>query len=337
MLALKKVKFIYNPRSGLMRNPLIIRKLIEFTLHEAPFSYDFVETQHRGHARELSAQAAAQGYDAVVAVGGDGTANEVASGLLCTSCALGIIPIGSGNGLARGLSIPVSVRRATRVLLDGTVRVIDAGQIENRNFFVVTGIGFDALIGKLFDDRSLRGPLPYFYIGVREFFFYRPELFTLKFDDRTITVRALLVTIANTKQWGNGVFIAPKAEPDDGLLDICIIHRINTWRAVYHLPKLFTGKIDKVREYERYQTTSLQILRQKPGPFHVDGEPVDADNVLNISIKKRSLSVIVPTIKGSQSIAQMMLSHAKRIAQSFPALLFCVLLRYYQVFMHSTI
>lgn len=319
MPPLKKIKLIYNPRSGLMRSPVIIRRLIEYTLHEAPFQYDFAQTKYRGHAREIAAQAAADGYDAVVAVGGDGTANETASGLLYTPCALGIIPIGSGNGLARGLSIPISVRRATRLLLDGVVRLIDAGQIENRHFFVVTGIGFDALIGKLFDDRSLRGPLPYFYIGVREFFYYRPETFTLKFDDKKITVRALLVTIANTKQWGNGVFIAPHAEPDDGLLDVCILHRINVLRAIYHFPKLFTGKIDKVREYERYQTTALQIFRQKPGPFHVDGEPVDAEEVLNISIKHKALRVIVPPPKRTQNITKLMLSHARKFAQSFPA------------------
>ncbi len=320
-MTLKKVKLVYNPKSGLMRSPAIIRRLIEHTLEEAPFVYDFAQTNYRGHAREIAAQAAADGYDAVVAVGGDGTANEVASGLLYTPCALGIIPIGSGNGLARGLSIPISVRRAARLLLDGSIRLFDAGQIEDRYFFVVTGIGFDALIGKLFDDRSLRGPLPYFYIGVREFFFYRPETFTLMFDDKKLTVRALLVTIANSKQWGNGVFIAPHAEPDDGLLDVCILHRINALRAMYHFPKLFTGKIDKVREYERYQTTSLKIIREKPGPFHVDGEPVEAQTTLHITIKPHALRVIVPAKKNSQNIAQLLLSHAKKIAESFPSLM----------------
>lgn len=317
-LQLKKVKLIYNPKSGLMRYPLRIRKIIDLTLSDASFDYDLVETKYRGHAQELAVQAAADGYDAVVAVGGDGTANEVASGLLHKPCSLGIIPIGSGNGLARGLSIPISVRRATRLLLEGTKRLVDAGQIENRNFFIVTGIGFDALIGKLFDDRSLRGPLPYFYIGVREFFFYHPELITLVFDNKKLTVRPLLVTIANTKQWGNGVTIAPKAEPDDGLLDVCIIHRINALRALYHFPKLFTGKIEKVREYERYQTTSLRVIRQKPGPFHVDGEPVDASHILHISIKHLALSVIVPTIKDTENIAKRVFSRAKKIAKSLP-------------------
>lgn len=314
-MELKKVKFIHNPKSGLMRSPMLIRKVIEYTLYDASFVYDFVETEYRGHAHELAKQAVADGYDAVVAIGGDGTANEVASALLYTSVALGIIPIGSGNGLARGLSIPVAVRRAARLLLDGTTRVIDAGCIQDRHFFIVTGIGFDALIGKLFDDRSLRGPLPYFYIGVREFFFYRPEMFTLEFNGRKLTVRALLVTIANTKQWGNGVYVAPQAEPDDGLLDICILHRIGLLRAIWHLPKLFTGKIDKIREYERYQATSVRILREKPGPFHVDGEPVDAPVNLNVHIKKDALTVIVPGPESGEKFKRWVRTHAKKLQQ----------------------
>jgi YegS/Rv2252/BmrU family lipid kinase len=310
---LKKVKFIHNPKSGIMRNPTIIRKLIEFTLSDAPFEYDFTETEYRGHAFELARQAVEEGYDVVVSVGGDGTANEVASALLHTGVALGIIPIGSGNGLARGMGIPVAVRRAARLLLDGTTRVIDAGAIQDRNFFIVTGMGFDALVGKLFDDRSLRGPLPYFYIGVREFLFYRPESFTIEFNDRRMTFRALLVTIANTKQWGNGVYVAPQAEPDDGLLDICIIHRIGLLRAIYHLPKLFTGKIDKIREYERYQTTSVKIIREKPGPFHVDGEPVDAPANLQVQVIKQALKIVVPSEESSENFSRWVVARAKQL------------------------
>jgi YegS/Rv2252/BmrU family lipid kinase len=291
---LKKVKFIHNPKSGLMRGPKLIRKAIEFTLADAPFAYDFSETEYRGHAHDMARQAAVDGYDAVVAIGGDGTANEVGSALLYTDTALGIIPAGSGNGLARGLSIPVSVRRAVRVLLNGKFRTIDAGTIEDRHFFIVTGLGFDALVGKLFDDRSLRGPLPYFYIGVREFLFFRPESFKLEFDGRTVERSALLVTVANTSQWGLGAIISPKAQPDDGLLDVCIIRNIPLYRAAFHLPKLFTGRIEEVREYERYQTTSLRISRHKPGPFHVDGEPVDAGRAVQIGVKPRALKVIVP-------------------------------------------
>jgi len=291
---LRKVKFVHNPRSGIIRSPVLIRRILERSIADAPFEYDFTETEYRGHAREIASDAIQQGYDAVVAVGGDGTANEVATALLHSDVAMGIIPIGSGNGLARGVSIPVSIRKAGRLLIEGKTRIIDAGKFENRYFFVVGGVGFDALIGKLFDDQSIRGPLPYFWIGFREFLFYRPEVFILEFDGRHIVVPALLVTIANTKQWGNGVIIAPEAEPDDGKLDVCIIHRVKFFYALYHFPKLFTGKIDKVRKYERYQTKKVKIIREYPGPFHVDGEPQDAGTELHVTVEPSALKIIVP-------------------------------------------
>ena len=293
-MLLKNVKFIQNPRAGFIHSPVIIRRIIERAIVDAPFEYDFQLTEYKGHATELARNAVEDGYDAVVSVGGDGTMNETACSLLHTNVPLAVIPMGSGNGLARGLDIPISIRRAARLLIDGQVRTIDAGKIEDRYFFIVTGIGFDALIGKLFDDLSLRGPLPYFTIGFREFLFYRPEVFILRFKGKQVAAPALLVTIANSKQWGNGAIIAPHAEPDDGLLDICVIHRIGLLSALYHLPKLFTGKIDTVRHYDRYQSEAIEIVREKPGPFHVDGEPCEGEVVLHVSIDHKALDVIVP-------------------------------------------
>ncbi len=291
---LKKVKFIQNPRSGVLNSPIIIRRIIERTLESASFTYDFEETTYRGHAKIIAQNCIEAGYDAVVAVGGDGTANEVASALVHSGVAMGIIPIGSGNGLARGLDIPVSIRRSTNLLLQGRVRTIDAGKVNNRYYFVVAGVGFDALVGKLFDDVSLRGPLPYFTIGFREFISYKPEVFILKFNNRQVVAPALLVAIANTRQWGNGAIIAPHARVDDGLLDICIIHRITLWYGLYHLPKLFTGKIDKIRKYERYQTDQLEIFREHAGPYHADGEPGEGGDVIRFSVDHNALDIIVP-------------------------------------------
>ncbi|MBD3377060.1 YegS/Rv2252/BmrU family lipid kinase [candidate division KSB1 bacterium] len=293
-MKLKNVKFIQNPRSGVIKSPVFVRRLITKTLEHAHFDFDFVETRYRGHAHEMAKKFSRQGVDAIVAIGGDGTANEVASALVHTSTAMGIVPTGSGNGLARGVNIPVSIRGAARCLLDGRIRKIDAGRIQDRYYFVVAGVGFDALVGKLFDDRSLRGPLPYFTIGFREFLHYRPQVFILKFDGKQVIVPALLVTIANTKQWGNGAIIAPHAHVDDGLLDVCILHRLTFLYALYHLPKLFTGKIDKIRKYERYQTNHLEIIREKPGPFHSDGEPGIADAHLFLSVEPSALNIIVP-------------------------------------------
>ncbi len=311
----RKIKFIHNPKSGFIRSPRLIRRIIERALIGAPFKYDFSETKHKGHAHQIAKEAVEQGYDAVVAVGGDGTANEIAAALMHTGVPMSIVPIGSGNGLARGLGIPISVRRSVRLLLKGQTHQIDAGCIENRYFFVVTGVGFDALIGKLFDDRSLRGPLPYFTIGFREFLFYRPEVFVLRFNDQQIVAPALLVTIANTKQWGNGVIIAPQAEPDDGMLDICIIHRVKFFYALYHFPKLFTGKIDKIRKYERYRAVALEIIREKPGPFHVDGEPHEAGTTLRVSVEHNALTVVVPRPKEQRAWLRGVLNKLESVGQ----------------------
>jgi diacylglycerol kinase family enzyme len=181
------------------------------------------------------------------------------------------------------------------LLLDGKVRKIDAGKIEDKYFFIVAGMGFDAVVGKLFDDQSLRGPLPYFTIGFREFLFYRPEVFTLRFDDKQVKVKALLVAIANTKQWGNGAIIAPRAEPDDGLLDICVIRKVGFLQALIHLPKIFTGRIENVHKYYQYfKSKSVQVVRQSSGPFHTDGEPNEGKKVLNVSIIPKALKLLVP-------------------------------------------
>jgi YegS/Rv2252/BmrU family lipid kinase len=290
----ERVKLIYNPKAGLIRNEQWLHRIIDLFWKKAPFKYEYQNVEYQDHAVEIASTAEREGFDAVVAVGGDGTVNASARGLLHSEIPLGIIPVGSGNGLARGLGIPLNLRRACQLILDGDVRAIDAGRIRDRYFFVVTGLGFDAVVGKLFDDQNLRGPLPYFYFGFREFVTYRPETFILRFKDQQVTVPALLVAVANTRQWGIDAIIAPYAEPDDGLLDVCVIHKVNAAQALFHLPKLFTGKIDKVRHYELYRTDEVEIIREHPGYFHVDGEPVEGGTHLRVTMDPKAVKMIVP-------------------------------------------
>ena len=273
----KKIRLIRNPKSGILRTHKLIRKAVE------------------GHAHELAREAAEQGYDIVVAIGGDGTTNEVGSALLHSDTALGIIPLGSGNGLARGLHIPLAPAKAAKILQTGVVKTIDAGLVEDRIFFIVTGMGFDAVIGKTFNEQSIRGLLPYFTIGFREYASYKPEVFVLKFDGKQVVVSALFVTIANLKGWGGGAIISPEAECDDGLLDICVIHRASWLYIIANLYKLFTGGVVKLRKYSRYQAGSVEIIRERPGPFHYDGEVADGGSTLYVSILPKALKVIVPS------------------------------------------
>ncbi len=294
-MELRRVRFIRNPKSGIVRTQNLIRKTVEWAFRDC--DYDYLETRHPGHARELAAEAAAVGYDAVVAIGGDGTINEVGSALLYTETALGIIPLGSGNGLARGLKIPLSPLRAIRLLKAGRVARIDAGRVEDNIFFIDTGLGFDAVIGKAFNEQQVRGLIPYFTIGLKEYFSFQPELYILNFDGRKVAASALFVTVANMKGWGGGAIIAPDAEYDDGLFDVCVLHKAPTWYIVLNLYKLFTGGVVELRRYSRYRASSLKIIRERPGPYHFDGEVREGGIELNVSLLPLALKVIVPPKK----------------------------------------
>ncbi len=289
----KNIKFIYNPRSGLIHPQQFIRKIINFYFPGNLCHYDFSITEGKNHAHEIARNAAVQDYDIVVAIGGDGTVNETASGLVNSDTALGIMPNGSGNGLARGLGIPISIRRSAKIITRGQIRSIDVGQVNDQNFFVIAGLGLDAMIGKRFEEGKIRGPAPYYIAGVREFFRYQEPEYEIKFEGHTIRTRALLVAIANTKQYGNNAIIAPNARPDDGLLDLAIIEPTSFVAAMYYLPTLFTGHIDRTPITRIYRATKFDIQREFPAPYTLDGEVFEGKNQIEITMLPKALKVIV--------------------------------------------
>jgi YegS/Rv2252/BmrU family lipid kinase len=288
----KKVKFIINPIAGFRRDKQFIIERLRRLAPEMDLTIE--TTSCRGDARDKAEAAARDGFDIVVAVGGDGTVNEVASGLVGTGTALGIIPLGSGNGLARSLGIPMSTEQAITVIVGSSRRRIDAGRAGHRNFFVVAGVGFDAAVGKLFDGTSMRGPIPYFYLGIKHLMTYEPREVKLRFDEQTLELTPFLVTVANTCQYGNGAKIAPHARYDDGQLDICVITESNKMVILRHLPDLFNGTIDQVSLVQYYRSTDIVIEGDSPLLFHVDGEPDIVNGPLNISILPQALQVIAP-------------------------------------------
>ena len=288
------IKFILNPIAGGGRNGNRMKRVLEKVLDKFPCEYEIQQTVGRGDALRTAREAVQDGFDMVVAVGGDGTVNEVASAVVNSNVCLGIIPTGSGNGLARGLGIPLNLKKACQILCEGKFRRIDVGKMQGRYFFATSGVGFGAAVTKRLDTRSRKGVLPHFYIGLQEFFNYSPEEITLRFDHRQIKVKALLVAVANTIQFGNGAIIAPQAQPDDGLLDICIINDLNILQAVYHLPKLFTGHIDRTRYFETYRSSNVEIILPGPAPIQVDGESLDGDARLKVSLIPKALKVIIP-------------------------------------------
>lgn len=292
----KLIKFIYNPHSGLIHPEQLIKKIIIDYFPRNLCYYDFNVTESRGHAYNLAKSAAKENYDIVVAIGGDGTVNETASGLVNSNSTLGIIPNGSGNGLARGLGIPISIRRAAKLITTGQTRTIDVGQIEDQFFFVIAGLGLDAMIGKRFDEGKLRGPAPYYIAGVREFFRYHEPEYEIKFEGQTVKTRALVVAVANTKQYGNNAIIAPNARPDDGLLDLAIIEPTNFVSVIYYLPTLFTGRIDRAPFTRIYRATKFEIYREFPAPYTLDGEVFEGTTHLQVTMLPRALKVVVNNI-----------------------------------------
>jgi len=286
--------FILNPKSGPVKRTNKIVQLIDKLFSEAKHSYEFAFTTGPHDATRIARQGVQEKFDIIVAAGGDGTVNEVATGLINSPAAMGIIPLGSGNGVARSLNIPVQVRKSIGLLLEPHMAKIDIGRINDDYFVGVSGLGFDARIGAHFQEFGIRGPLPYFIIGVKEFLKYKPEKVRLKINGQTLETAPLLIALANTRQYGNGALIAPAAKPNDGLLDICIIDAVHPIIAVGLILKLFRGKIARSDKYHHYRAKTVRI-EGGAGKIivHTDGEPRRICGDLVISLLEKALNVCV--------------------------------------------
>lgn len=287
-----KYLFILNPISGSRKNSFKIIDIIDDNFKTTHHEYEFAFTTESGEAKKISQQAVESNFDVVVAAGGDGTINEVASGLVESSTALGIIPLGSGNGIARSYRVPLNITKSIKFLANAPIVNVDVGKVANHYFFGVCGLGYDAQIGKKFQDFGIRGPIPYFLIGLREFIQYKPEKFELHFEDKIKIVSPLLITISNTEQYGNGAIISPNADPRDGIFEICIINPIPVFRAISATKKLFNGKINEVEEYVQYRSKNVKIISEKEqGVLHTDGEPHRRQKITEITILNNALKV----------------------------------------------
>lgn len=291
-----KILCILNPIAGGGRKAVQVTTAIHRTFRNAGIEYDIVHTQHPGDGLAMAKHAEKDAYSHVIAVGGDGTINEIATGLIGTDLIFAIIPVGSGNGLARALQIPFDYQDACQLLLRGQPRTIDVGQVNDRYFFATSGIGFDAYVGKQYNEHRghSRGMLPYFQIAAKEYFHYTPQTITLEYQGKSFTCTPFVLTVANVEQYGAGAIIAPDAAPDDGLFDVVIIPQTPLLRTVYHLPRLFNGTINTLPDFITHKTAALTITRPEPGPLHVDGETLMAGKVLKYTLLPRSLRVQAP-------------------------------------------
>lgn len=288
----RTICFIVNPISGIGRQK-VIEKLIDEELDRSLFNYEIAYTKAAKHAIELAKDAANRKVDIVVAVGGDGSVNEVGKGLVNSSTAMAIIPTGSGNGLARHLSIPLNLKKAMQVINAGKLSKIDTIQMNEESFVNVAGVGFDAHIGWEFAKFGKRGFSSYIKVITREFPKYKAQDFELTIDGKTVTKNAYLISFANGSQWGNNAFIAPTADISDGVMDIAILKDFNFMNAVAIGYRLFKRSLDRSSFLEVIKAKEVMV-KQKGKIAHIDGEPIEIGNELRIKVNPLSLNVIIP-------------------------------------------
>ena len=288
---MKNIAFIVNPISGTKAKNRVA-KLIRELLDLQQFAPTVVVTEYAGHATQLAQQFAMEDYYAVVAVGGDGTINEVASGLIGTNTALGIVPNGSGNGFARHLDISTRMNRAIEMLNSSEVINVDYGLVNNLPFFSTCGVGFDAIVAQDFSDSS-RGFKGYVQSIFKDLFQYTPETYQLNGDGIDITTTAFLVNFANAGQWGYDAYIAPKASVQDGWLDVAIVSEFSLMEAAGMAIRLFTKNIDENLHMNTLRAKEMTLTRECEGPIHIDGTPVVMPAELNVKIVEEGLKVLV--------------------------------------------
>ncbi len=291
----RKCLLIVNPRSGTsVRKGKIIKKAIE-TFLAAGWNVEAKVTKRPAHATELAADAAADGVEAVVAMGGDGTVNETARALCNTSSTLGIIPMGSGNGLARHLNIPMDAIAAIDVIAGGKSQACDYCTVNDRPFFCTFGVGFDAAVSNRFASRpDHRGLLNYIRSVLAEFVRYKPEIYTISSDKETLTERAFVIACCNAAQYGNNAFIAPKASVTDGLMDVTVLHSGNWLSRALSGIDLLAGSIHDGARARMFRTDHVTIRRRNPGLVHLDGDPAQMGRHLEVRCHPGALRVFSP-------------------------------------------
>ena len=291
---ISKIVTIINPISGVGSKERIPEILSSRCL-EKGITLNMAYTEYAGHASELTKKAIDDRADCVIAVGGDGTVNEVARNLLYSDVILGIIPKGSGNGLARDLHIPMDIRGAVDVIFSNRVSVIDAGRANDLFFFCTCGVGFDATVSAEFAKNKRRGSLTYLKEIIESYLAYKPETYLLQVNDSTIKEDAFLITCANASQYGNNAFIAPNADISDGQMDVTILSPFSTLDIGPLAVQLFTKTIDKNSKIKIFRTKEARIVRQHAGMMHIDGDPVMASKDIDISIISSAIHVFTPS------------------------------------------
>lgn len=298
----KKIVFIMNPISG-TSDKKDIPYLIEELLDKEQFDYSIRETEYAGHAYEIAKESKEQGIDIVVAVGGDGTVNEVGRALVHSNTALGIIPTGSGNGLARHLLIPMKIKGAIQVLNNCEITDLDYGIINEHPFFCTCGVGFDAFISEKFAEAGKRGPITYLENILKEGLKYEPETYEIEAENGTIKKKAFLISCANASQYGNNAYIAPQASMSDGMIDVIIMEPFDALEASQISIEMFNKTLDKNNKIKTFRSKEIKICRKAPGVIHYDGDPIETGKEIVVTLKEKGIKILTNP-KADRSLRQ---------------------------------
>ena len=278
----KKVALIVNPASGTVSKHRIIPDVLR-CLSRYGYDVELQATNGPGHATAIAVEIAGNGsFDGVLVAGGDGTVNEAARGLIGTTTPLGIIPCGSGNGLARHLGIPVDVARSLRVICENHVIAADYGTANGEPFFCTFGVGFDAAVSERFARQKRRGLMMYLKSVIDEYVSFSPERYVIEVNGQTISDRAFLVVVCNASQYGNNAFIAPDASVTDGELDITVVHTGNIFQNAVLGVDFLTGYLGKNALIDTFRASNLRITRTSHGAAHIDGDPALMSSEISI-------------------------------------------------------
>ncbi|MFD1166996.1 diacylglycerol/lipid kinase family protein [Sphingobacterium daejeonense] len=287
----KRILFVINPVSGGKKKTAFNKQVLE-VLDLNRFDPTFKVTDHANHAYELAKSAIEEQYDAVIAVGGDGTINEIGSALAGSEVPLGIIPEGSGNGLAYYLGIPMNESAALRRINRFDSMEIDCGKVGDRYFFNMAGIGFDASVSDKFASETFRGPVGYLRTAINVLSKYKPRKYSLKIDGKVYEREAFMVSVANSPQYGNNAYIAPNASINDGLLDVCIVHKFPLYILPMMIFHLFNKTADQSEYVEIIPGKEICIEQEGKAPVHLDGEPMDLGDKIDIKVQSNALKII---------------------------------------------
>lgn len=289
----KKALLIINPISG-TRSKQGLGDVVKRHLKPHGIEVEVTFTSGRGDAFRMASEAVEKGFHSVISAGGDGTVNEIANALSFTDCVLGILPYGSGNGLARSVGIPQDIFAALKLIEMGHILICDRGIVDDKPFYCTFGVGFDAAVSEKFASMKKRGRITYIRSAFREFLNYQSQAYTIEIDGKVITEKALLIAVCNAPQYGNNAYIGPKAKLTDGLLDVTVVHADNPFNTLLMSMDMLTGILDKNRGIGSFKVPKLTIIRNEEGPVHLDGEPMHLGHTLDIKCEKGAVKIFAP-------------------------------------------